>query len=95
MPYELNLLGVSSHVWVGIDQLTFQPTFSNTWWHILMMFIFIVRQLHHSEDNPLLHKLGVDKWSDKGRRTLGISGPWRPPRPSSFGDNDLSSDLYD
>jgi len=33
----------------------------------------LVRQLRHSEDNPLLHKLGVDKWSDKGRRMLGIS----------------------
>ena len=88
MPYELILLGVSSHVWGCIDQLTFQPAFSNTWWHILIMFIFVVgsgdflgmyalgvlvRQLRHSEDNPLLHKLGVDKWSDKGRRMLGIS----------------------
>ena len=33
----------------------------------------LVRQLHHSEDNPLLQKLGVDKWSDRGRRMLGIS----------------------
>ena len=88
MPYALILLASSPHVWLLTESLALWPNLHMLATTIgivgsgdfLGMYALgvIVRQLHGQDeegeaiDDPLLRKLGVDRWSESGKRILGI-----------------------